>query len=245
MSNSLADTYRPNKMTISSYMRRRRFKLVNNLIQSVINSNGKCNLLDIGGSEYYWMLNREFLDNNVNKIRITLTNIDENEISVEKSNMFKVKHGDAMSSELYVGDYNLIHSNSVIEHVGNWGVIRRIATNIVERDAPYYIQTPNYWFPIEPHFRMIGFQWLSLSMRARLLLKRSRGFRSAKTFDEAMDSVQSVNLLTYFQMKELFPDAEIVRERLGPLTKSFMAIRWGSSQKKRTFGSLIRHSEAG
>jgi hypothetical protein len=227
MTSSLAETYRADKITISSFMRRRRFKLVNQLIEGVIAKHGICRLLDIGGSEYYWGLNKDFLDSIAGKIIITVTNIEHKEIRFENTSLFLYKQGDATTSDLYQGGYNLVHSNSVIEHVGDWGMIRKIADKIKEYDAPYYVQTPSFWFPYEPHFRTVGFQWLPLAVRARLLLKRTRGFRSAKTFDEAMAQVESVNLLDHGQMRELFPDAKILRERMGPLTKSYMAIRSG------------------
>jgi hypothetical protein len=102
-----------------------------------------------------------------------------------------------------------------------------MADNIVRQPRPYYLQTPNYWFPVEPHYRTIGFQWLPTGARASLLAKRPRGFRSATDYDAAMENIESVNLLSYGQMRRLFPDAEIIRERFLFLTKSFMAVRRG------------------
>ena len=40
--------------------------------------------------------------------------------------------------------------------------MRRIA-------SAYWVQTPNFWFPIEPHFLMPGWQWMPRAVRTELL----------------------------------------------------------------------------
>jgi hypothetical protein len=62
--------------------------------------------------------------------------------------------------------------------------------------------------------------------RARLHMRRRLGFYpKAESFDQAMRDCQRAQLLDYRQMAELFPEAEIMREKVGPLTKSLIAIR--------------------
>ncbi len=221
----LADTYSVDKkMTFSAKMRTRRFKVVNEIIEAVIRKKGACNILDIGGSEYYWKLNGQFIAAHSGKLSITIANVEEDEVNFEDTELFSYRVGDCTKAELYDGPYDFIHSNSVIEHVGCWKFIRAMATNIIDTRLPYYVQTPNYWFPMEPHFRTIGFQFLPIDVRARMLLKHQRGFRKASNIDEAMQEVESVNLLTAPQLAVLFPAAEILREHFGPLTKSFMVV---------------------
>ena len=223
--NDLTETYNLQKgVSLSARMRIRRFQRINEIVSSIISRKGNCRVLDVGGSEYYWNLNRGFLDANKARLHITITNLDEREVQ-GKGGDFSYKIGDATTPALYEGDYDFVHSNSVIEHVGPWPKIRAMADCIVATKGAYYLQTPNYWFPVEPHFRTIGFQWLPIDVRARMLIAKQRGFRSATTYDGAMDQIESVNLLTKNQMKQLFPDAEIAYEWFGPFVKSLMAIR--------------------
>lgn len=212
------------RKSFPAMMRTRRFKIINSLIEEVFAKKGSCSILDIGGTEYYWKLNSEFIKKNASRLTITVTNLDAGEVNFEDNRIFRFKVGDATRPELYEGEFDVIHSNSVIEHVGNWANIRAMASNIISAKLPYYLQTPNYWFPVEPHFRTIGFQYLPLDTRAKMLLKKKRGFRVARTYEEAMEEVESINLLTASQMQRLFPTAELIRERLGPLTKSIMVI---------------------
>src|SRR3546814_16674722 len=68
----------------------------------------------------------------------------------------------------------------------------------VRRLAPvYYLQTPDFAFPLEPHFRTVAFHWLPEQARAALIQRRGFGFRKkAASVEEAVTNIQSVNLLT-------------------------------------------------
>lgn len=211
--------------SFAATMRTRRFKIINSIIEEIVARKGRCSILDVGGSEYYWKLNSDFVSTNASRLTVTITNLDAGEVEFQDNRVFRFKSGDATTPELYQGPFDFIHSNSVIEHVGNWNNIHAMASNIIATGLPYYVQTPNFWFPMEPHFRTIGFQYLPLDTRAKMLLKKRRGFRIARTYDEAMQEVESVNLLTASQMSRLFPDAELVREYVGPFTKSMMVLR--------------------
>lgn len=103
----------------------------------------------------------------------------------------------------------------------------RAMANEVRRLAPhYFVQTPNFWFPIEPHFRTAFFHWVPEQVRVRLLMARGWGFYlKCETVDDAMARIETARCLNKRQFSALFPDARIVQERYMGLTKSFMAIR--------------------
>lgn len=215
------------KSSLPSMMRRRRFKVINELISGQIALKGSCRILDIGGTEYYWALNSEFIAAHSGKIRIVLVNYgDPADVKLGNDYVDRLS-GDATKPDVYgATEFDLIHSNSVIEHVGAWPAIRSMANCILATGKPFYLQTPNYWFPIEPHFRFVGWHWLPESWRAALLMRGRRGFRGqSATFDEAMGQVESVKLLTGRQLRALFPGSEIRSEWFGPLIKSFMVIQ--------------------
>jgi 2-polyprenyl-3-methyl-5-hydroxy-6-metoxy-1,4-benzoquinol methylase len=213
--------------SIPSQLRKRRFRYVNELIEGRLLATGRCRILDIGGTEYYWNLNAEFMNRNKYVVSIICVNLGDN--TDKPIGRYNVTHevGDATKADVYAEDrFDIIHSNSVIEHVGGWTAVRAMASQIVGCNKPYYVQTPNFWFPIEPHFRFVGWQWMPKCWRASLMLRGQRGFRKQSTsYDNAMKEVESVELLTKRQMLELFPSAVIHAERLGPFSKSFMAIR--------------------
>jgi hypothetical protein len=114
----------------------------------------------------------------------------------------------------------------VIEHVGSWHDMKAMAQE-VRRLAPcYFVQTPYFWFPVEPHNSTLFFHWMPESTRVSLLMRRPRGrWGKAPDVDTAMRQIQSATLLDFRMLATLFPDATIHRERILGLTKSLVAIR--------------------
>ena len=204
--------------------RQRRFQHIQPLIEAIIRDKGQCRIADIGGTPYYWKIAETFVA--ANPVEIHLINLEAVPVTSPK---FISHAGDACALDQFADNsFDLVHSNSVIEHVGSWAQMADMARH-VRRIAPtYVVQTPNFWFPYEPHFRFPMFHWLPEPVRYRLLMRFNLGFGGRrKTIDAAMRGVQSSNLLDARQMQALFPDAHLVRERIGPLTKSLMLIRQG------------------
>jgi hypothetical protein len=90
----------------------------------------------------------------------------------------------------------------------------------------YFVQTPYFWFPVEPHARTPFLHWLPQSWAYRIVMARRCGYwPKAKTVSEAIDTLQSARMLDCAQFAALFDDAPIQRERFLGLTKSLVAVR--------------------
>jgi 2-polyprenyl-3-methyl-5-hydroxy-6-metoxy-1,4-benzoquinol methylase len=115
------------------------------------------------------------------------------------------------------GEFDVAFSNSVIEHVppslqpAFAAEVRRVARR-------YFVQTPNRYFPIEPHYQVPLFQFLPERTRRWLNARFALGWQPRGYWEE-------ITLLTARDLERLFPDAVIRRERVAGLTKSLMAIR--------------------
>ena len=59
----------------------------------------------------------------------------------------------------------------MIEHVGNHGAQQRFAEEIRRVGRNYYVQTPNRWFPVEPHFVTPFIHYLPGSLQFPWLLR--------------------------------------------------------------------------
>ena len=198
-------------------MRRQRFQLFLSLLQSL---EGHVEVLDIGGTQQFWDL---MLREDVPDIRITLLNIQHQQVS---SKRFISAAGDARSMPQFADNsFDVVFSNSVIEHVGDYSNQRRMADEVRRIGFRYFVQTPNKKFPIEPHFLFPFFQYLPLSMRAWLVSKFDIGwYRRIPEHSAALAEVESIQLLTRKEFAVLFPDARIHEEKFAGLTKSFVAI---------------------
>lgn len=204
---------------VSASFRGRRFGLFSRL---VANRSRPIRILDLGGKEPYW--SRLGVEDD-SEYAVTLLNLEEVPTTLPG---FRSMAGDATDlSSIDLTEFDILHSNSTIEHLFTWESQRKMAAEIVESGLPYWVQTPNYWFPIEPHFHWLGWQWYPRWMRIAMLRRVRCGFRGpVPDRDEAARHVDEVRLLSAREMRSLFPNATLYSERIGPLTKS-LVVHWG------------------
>jgi hypothetical protein len=195
-------------------------KYIAPLIARILHKNGSCSILDLGGTQAYW--------DNLHKdarVKITLVNLD---IPTESNDpQFVSLRGDARHLDQFDDrSFDLVHSNSVIEHVGQWDDMKAMATEVRRLAPAYYVQTPNFWFPVDPHSRTPFIHWLPMNLRHSFHSRFNLGFyKKASDLDDAMHSIEGTVMLDAKQMKYLFPDAACIHESVFGLTKSFIAIR--------------------
>ncbi|MDQ4049016.1 MAG: class I SAM-dependent methyltransferase, partial [Actinomycetota bacterium] len=120
--------------------------------------------------------------------------------------------GDALAIPVADREFDVAFCNSLIEHIAP-GDRPKLAAEIRRVAERYFVQTPNRFFPIEPHVLLPLFQFLPLRWQRRLW-----------RFGVAGGEYEQTLLLDRKELSRLFPDARIVRERVGPLTKSLMAV---------------------
>lgn len=201
--------------SIAAQMRRRRATLFERLLTPL---ETPVRVLDVGGTELYWKMIG--LTGN-DKILISLLNLQTTDISLPNCTSIK---GDARHLTFEDDSFDVVFSNSVIEHVGSHEDQVRMAKEVRRVGKRYFVQTPNKYFPIEPHFLFPFFQFLPFELRVWLL----RSFRLGwfpKTSNEAgaRQIVQEIRLLDRREFIQLFPDAIIYEEKLLGMTKSFVA----------------------
>lgn len=157
-----------------------------------------------------------------NEVSITLLNTHKMDLPDTYSNVSSVL-GDACDLSQYNDkQFDLVFSNSVIEHVGNFERQRKMAEEMKRVGKHCYLQTPNRYFILEPHFLIPFFQFFPVSLKAFFIKNFSIGhFKKAETYADALEAAESVRLMTEKELKILFPGIEIRKEKLGFMTKSF------------------------
>ena len=177
-------------------------------------------ILDIGGTDYYWLALE--VDKEV-KMEITLLNPEE---CTNKNPLFKYVKGDGRDLSLFKeNSVDIVFSNSVIEHVGTWEDQKKFANEVKRVAKRYYVQTPNYYFPFEPHFLIIGIHYLPIRLRAFLIRHFNLGwYNKRKSYSDSLKLAESIRLLKNRELKYLFPEAIINREKIIGFTKSFLVI---------------------
>lgn len=219
-----ADPYL-DRTSIEFQFRARRFLHIRALVESVLARQERCEIVDLGGTEKYWSIAGPYLEERSDRVSITLVNTEAQRVS--RPRQFRAVLRSATDPDLFAGrTFDIAHSNSVIEHVGSRSEMAAFAGNMRRLAPRLYCQTPNYWFPYEPHFRAPGFQYLPVAARKALLRRYDLGFfNRVETDAEAAAIVRHHDLIGARQMRAFFPDARISFETIYGLRKSVLAIR--------------------
>jgi hypothetical protein len=216
-----------NPTSLGSRLRAKRIEPLLDLIRDAHVRYNHVRLLDVGGRKTYWnILPSGFLRSH--NVRITVLNVS-GEFQECDDDVFSHVTGDACDLHQYEdGYFHIAHSNSVIEHVGRWQNAKQFAGECRRVASGLFVQTPYFWFPVEPHYLFPLFNWFPRPMQERLVQQFGLGYsgKRAPNLDTAIDWIDAApRLLDLRAFKLLFPDCRIVKERFFLLTKSLIAIR--------------------
>lgn len=209
-----------NPRSLAHRMRLRRFRLLRQMLQRL---EPPWRLLDVGGSAAFWRM-MNYQPPPACEIVLLNTVAQREELPVGMRSMI----GDARDMACFADQsFEIVFSNSVIEHLGSWNDQTRMAAEVRRVGQRYFIQTPSYSFPVEPHFFLPGIQWLPRQLRVDVLywIRPLYGLAAMRTRTELLEVVDGIRLLRAREVMQLFPDADLVVERFALLPKSFIAIR--------------------
>jgi len=179
-------------------------------------------IVDLGGNTKSW------LASDVRPAHVTV--VDSGAWALEAPEAWMtIVQGDACARSTISGTFDLVFSNSLIEHVGGPRYRREMA-QVVHDLAPYHwVQTPYRYFPVEPHFLFPGFQFLPVVAKMQVFLHWPL-VRHIRDRTYPVDRVRHVidhDLLTVTEMVSLFPSSLILHEKAAGMTKSLIAVRCG------------------
>jgi ubiquinone/menaquinone biosynthesis C-methylase UbiE len=174
-------------------------------------------VLDVGGTAGWW---KEDFPKGVS---ISIVNIDDDHREEVTENGFKFYKADGRALPFADKEFYLTFSNSVIEHVGDLTDQQRFAYEAMRCSQKLYLQTPNKWFPIEPHLITVFVHWLPFKIARRLIRYFSIWGLIAKPTQERIDEfLMTTRLLTRKELETIFPQAHITEEKFLGLAKSFI-----------------------
>jgi ubiquinone/menaquinone biosynthesis C-methylase UbiE len=173
-------------------------------------------VLDIGGREFNWTL-MPFIP------RVSILNLS---IQGERSRQFEWIIGDARKLPFPDNSFDVVYSNSVIEHLGSLEDQRRFAAECRRVGRSYFVQTPNQNFAVEPHLLTPCIHWLPRAWQSRLLRNFTLWGWITRPDEEARAKyLRTTRMLTRPEFQSLFPEAKIEEEYFLGLTKCFIAMK--------------------
>lgn len=183
------------------------------------NFSAETKILDIGGTPYNWLL--------VNcPAQITLLNIKlPNPLPELPANITYIQ-GDGMDLHFQDNTFDIVFSNSVVEHLFNIENQERFAAEALRIGRQVWIQTPARSFFFEPHFLTPFFHYLPKELQTKLARNFTVwGWITRPSHSYVKNVVQEINLLTFSEFQKLFPNCYIYSEKFFWMTKAFIAIR--------------------
>ena len=233
----LSDNKEPN--SLANRLRRKRFKLFLQLLEGL---EKPVKVLDLGGTVMFWEQmgfgGKEYTATDddpkppesekpweilTDKMQIKIYLLNKKKEVVKHSDFISLA-GDARNLQQFEDNsFDIAFSNSVIEHVGGWEDQRMMADEMLRVGKRLYLQTPNRYFLVEPHFLFPMFQFFPIGWRIFLVRNFNLGwYKRLPDRQQAEKKCRSIRLLTKTELKKLFPSASIHTERFFGLAKSFV-----------------------
>lgn len=196
--------------------RSRRWKLFERTFPDI----GEMSVIDLGGTVEYW------LRAPIRPAHLRLINLEGASPEDPGVSWISVSIGDACDPGEGVRsqDFDLVYSNSVIEHVGGHSRREQFAQVVADLAERHWIQTPYRYFPIEPHWVAPALQFMPLAVRSRVALHWPLAHSTPANRASAVGSLLSTELLDITAMRHYFPSSEMVYERTLGLVKSVIAV---------------------
>lgn len=209
---------------VNRFRRHRGRVLARKLGEIAERKGGKLLILDLGGWTSYW----ENVDlTNVESIVLMNKVLTPQERPDTFSSVkFQLVEGDACDlSDFDDKSMDLVHSNSLIEHVGTWPDMKRLADEALRVGRSGWMQTPAFEFPVEPHFRRPFVHWLGQPIRRMLV--GSPAYLKDHSVGGRRAWIDRINLLSKAEVKALFHGnaVELYTERFLFLPKSYV-VHW-------------------
>ena len=206
-----------NAGSLANRLRKKRFALFLELISSLPRP---VKILDVGGTGIFWE-RMGFLPGK--DIEITLLNVLKTPVNYPG---FVCIAGDARNMKQFEDNqFDIVFSNSVIEHVGDMRQQVQMADEMKRVGKKMFLQTPNRYFPLEPHFLFPFFQFLPLRTQVWLVMHFKLGwYDRMPDRKQAVEVCNSIMLLTRNDLLKMFPGAVIRKEKFLGITKSFVVM---------------------
>ncbi|MDB6076279.1 MAG: Methyltransferase type 11, partial [Akkermansiaceae bacterium] len=117
-------------------------------------------ILDVGGMPQFW------IESGIES-HITMINLYPIEVPDSMKGHCEARIGDGMDMEFADGEFDIVFSNSVIEHLATWDNQVRMAREMRRVGKQFYVQTPAREFFFEPHLLTPFVHWLPKALQRR------------------------------------------------------------------------------
>jgi Methyltransferase domain len=172
-------------------------------------------IIDLGGESGIW----QHVDI---PLHVTILNLPDSGINhyAVGPHTFCFLEGDATEAKpLLDNSFDIVFSNSVIEHVGDSSMQSKFASEVFRLAPRYFIQTPSKYFPLEAHTGL-PFWWYYPEWLKQYFHRQWK--RRIPAWNQM---ILGTRFLDKNHFEKLFPGCNFETERIASFPKSYIAWR--------------------
>jgi ubiquinone/menaquinone biosynthesis C-methylase UbiE len=205
---------KPLKSTMQQIWRQRRMSVF--LMRMKVKNGYK--IIDLGGTPQLW----EMVDLDLEITLLNLSHVTHYQPNILRHSYHFITGDACHINGLIDNTFDLVFSNSVIEHVGPASRQQAFAETVRQLAPRYWIQTPSLWFPIEAHCNL-PLWWFYPQFLQQVWIRRWQ----QQGRDFLWRQMTETRLLTLNRLKLLFPEAQVYTEYVVGFPKSYSMYHLG------------------
>lgn len=171
-------------------------------------SKGQLQLIDT----YHW------------KENVTAVNTSREHISTIRKSYPEVEAIVADACQLPLPDkhFDIVYSNAVIEHLGDFEKQKQMAAEIMRVGKRWFVTTPNRWYPFEFHMRLPLVTWLPFN--GYLWAGRIVSYDHERRKYTVGRRWSDLRLMTVRELQKIFPNSKVVKQRVTFMAETLIVI---------------------
>lgn len=183
-------------------------------------------VLDVGAEiSPYCNRGLQLIDSYPWKEKITAINTSTEHIKLIKKHYPEIEAIVADTRALPWPDkyFDVVYSNAVIEHVGDFNRQKQMAAEIMRVGKRWFVATPNRWYPFEFHMRLPFVTWLPWHgyLWAGSIISYSH---VQKKYVFTGKKSNSIRLMTARELKKYFPTSRIIKQRVTFMPETLIVV---------------------
>ena len=182
-------------------------------------------VLDVGAeANFNSKKDIQFIDSYPWKSIVSVVNISSEQISVFNKNYPEIEAVVSDACELPWPDkhFDIVYSNAVIEHVGNFERQQKMAAEIMRVGKRWFVTTPNRWFPFEFHMRLPFVTWLPGN--GYLWIGNIIAYNHVKKKYTFGRKISGLRLMSARELKKCFPGSKIIKQRVTFMPETLIVV---------------------
>jgi SAM-dependent methyltransferase len=207
---------------LSDISRKRKIALFNNTFHPT----EQTKILDVGAEiDPKCNSTLQFIDLYPWKRRISALNMSEDHIAKIKQVYPEIdsRVGDACALPWSDKSFDIVYSNAVIEHVGDFEKQKLMAKEIMRVGKAWFITTPNRWYPFEFHIRLPLVTWLpgnAYKQVGRII----RYSHLRKRYAFGIGRVANLRLMSARELRQCFSNSRIIKLRVTFMAETLIVV---------------------